>query len=79
MEDLIISIPSSDVTFVAQLMEKMGYYVKTRKYQGDTSHTFRQIFDRTSAANEHDWTLEEINAEIAAARRQTTTSRAVCM
>ena len=70
MEDIVITVPTSDAGFVTQLMEKMGYLVKSRKYQGERSSSFRQIFDRMSIASDHDWTLSEINAEINAARQQ---------
>lgn len=72
MDDLIISVPRSDTAFVAQLMERMGYYVRNRKWQGEKSKNFRQLLDsmRQSSVLDHEWTLEEINAEIAAARSQ---------
>ena len=69
MEDLIVSVPKSDVAFVAALMERMGFYIKNRKYQGERSRSFRQLFDRTSAVSTHEWSLEEINAEINAVRQ----------
>ena len=70
MEDIVITVPTSDTMFVTQLMEKMGYLVKSRKHQGERSGTFRELFDKMSTASDHDWTLSEINAEINAARQQ---------
>jgi len=70
MEDIIISVPSIDASFVAKLMEKMGYYVKNKRLQGDSSKRFFQSFERARqhAAQDHEWTIDEINSEIAAAR-----------
>lgn len=71
MEDLIVRIPRSDATFVAQLLEKMGYTIRNKAYQGKQSQSFMPLFNamRQNARQDHEWTLDEINAEIAAARQ----------
>lgn len=71
MEDIIVSVPKSDALFVAQLMEKMGYCVRNRKYKGGNTPSFRQVFDQVQKESsvDHEWSLDEINAEISAARQ----------
>lgn len=70
MEDIIVSVPSVDAGFVAQLMEKMGYYVKNTRLQGRVSKDFYKSYERARqhAKQDHEWSLDEINAEIQAAR-----------
>lgn len=72
MEDIIVSVPKSDAQFVAQLLEKMGYCIRNRKLKGANGISFRQIFDRAQQESsiDHEWTLDEINAEINAARQE---------
>ncbi len=70
MEDLIVSVPASDAGFVAQLMEKMGYVVRNTRLQGGANRDFSRSFERARrrAVQDHEWTLDEINAEINAVR-----------
>ena len=72
MEDIIVSVPKSEAKFVAQLLEKMGYCIRNRKLKGNNAPSFRQIFERAQQESsiDHEWTLEEINAEIKAARQE---------
>lgn len=78
MEDIIVSVPKSDVQFVAQLLEKMGYYIRNRKLKGSNTPTFRELFERAQQESsiDHEWTLDEINAEIKTARQE---RNQVCM
>lgn len=72
MEDIIVSVPKSDAQFVAQLLEKMGYCVRNRKLKGSNTPSFRELFERAQKESsiDHEWTLEEINAEIRSARQE---------
>ena len=71
MEDVVISVPRTDALFVAQLMEKMGYLVKSKHLQSPQSRSFSALFGEMNryAAPDHEWSLNEINAEVAAARQ----------
>lgn len=66
MEDIIVSVPKSDVQFVARLLEKMGYCIRNKKLKGRHAATFRELFERAQQESfiDHEWTLDEINAEI---------------
>lgn len=70
MEDLIVRVPSADALFVAQMMEKMGYSVRNKHLQGTKKIGFRELFAkaREEAGVDHEWTLDEINAEISEVR-----------
>lgn len=72
MEDIIVSVPKSDVQFVARLLEKMGYCIRNRKFKGGNAPTFRELFERAQqeSSMDHEWTLDEINAEIKTARQE---------
>lgn len=72
MEDIIVSVPKSDVQFVAQLLEKMGYCIRNRKLKGSKAPTFRELFERVQRESpiDHEWTIDEINAEIKTARQE---------
>lgn len=78
MEDIIVSVPKSDAAFVAQLLEKMGYCIRNRKLKGRNAPSFRELFDRAQQESsvDHEWTLDEINAEIKASRME---RNQVCM
>lgn len=70
MEDVIVRVPSADAMFVAQMMEKMGYSVRNKRLQSTQKAGFRELFAkaREGADMDHEWTLDEINAEISAVR-----------
>lgn len=72
MEDIIVTVPKSEAQFVAQLLEKMGYCIRNRKLKGSNAPTFREIFERAQQESsvDHEWTLDEINAEINASRQE---------
>lgn len=72
MEDIIVSVPKSDAQFVARLLEKMGYCIRNRKLKGSNASTFRELFERAQqeSSMDHEWTLDEINAEIKTARQE---------
>ena len=72
MEDIIVSVPKSDAQFVARLLEKMGYCIRNRKLKGSNAPTFRELFERAQQESsiDHEWTLDEINAEIKTARQE---------
>ncbi len=72
MEDIIVSVPSSDAEFVALLLEKMGYCIKNRKLKGVKMNSFRQAIEKAQRESDIDkeWTLDEINAEINAVRQK---------
>lgn len=72
MEDIIVSVPKADAQFVAQLLMKMGYCIRNRKFKGSNAPTFRELFERAhqESSMDHEWTLEEINAEIKSARQE---------
>ena len=72
MEDIIVSVPKSDAQFVAQLLEKMGYCIRNRKLKAKNAPTFSQIFEKVQQKSsiDHEWTLDEINSEINAARNE---------
>ncbi len=72
MEDIIVSVPKSDAQFVARLVEKMGYCIRNRKLKGSNAPTFRELFERAQqeSSMDHEWTLDEINAEIETARQE---------
>jgi len=72
MEDIIVSVPKSDAQFVAHLLEKMGYCIRNRKLKGSNAPTFKKMFEKAQQESsiDHEWTLDEINAEIMAARQE---------
>lgn len=72
MEDIIVSVPKSDAAFVAQLLEKMGYCIRNKKHKERNAPSFRELFDRAQQESsvDHEWTLDEINAEIKASRME---------
>jgi len=72
MEDIIVSVPTSDAEFVALLLEKMGYCIKNRKLKGVKMSSFRETIEQAQRESnmDHEWTLDEINAEINAARQK---------
>lgn len=72
MEDIIVSVPKSEAQFVAQLLEKMGYCIRNKKLKGSNMPTFREVFERAQQESsvDHEWTLDEINAEITATRQE---------
>ena len=72
MEDIIVSVPKADAQFVALLLEKMGYCIRNKKLKGRNAPTFRELFERAQqeSSMDHEWTLEEINAEIKKARQE---------
>jgi len=74
MEDIIVSVPKSDAQFVARLLEKMGYCIRNKKLKGSNAPSFRQLFEKAQKESsiDHEWTLDEINAEISAARNERT-------
>ena len=72
MEDIIVSVPKSEAQFVTQLLEKMGYCIRNRKFKGCNAPTFRELFERAQqeSSMDHELTLDEINAEIKTARQE---------
>lgn len=46
--------------------------MKNKKIKGSNSPTFRELYERIQRESppDHEWTLEEINAEINAARQE---------
>ena len=54
------------------LLEKMGYCIRNRKLKGSNASTFRELFERAQqeSSMDHEWTLDEINAEIKTARQE---------
>lgn len=72
MEDIIVSVPKSDAPFVAQLLDKLGYCIRNRKLKGSNAASFRELFERAQQESsvDHEWTLDEINAEIKVSREE---------
>lgn len=71
MEDIIVSVPTPDAEFVTKLLEKMGYCIRNRRLKSNNAPSFREVFEKVQreSSDNHEWTLEEINAEINAARQ----------
>lgn len=51
--------------------------MKNKKIKGSNAPTFRELYERIQRESppDHEWTLEEINAEINAARQERSETR----
>ena len=69
MEDIIISVPRMDISLLEQLIARFGWkiYRPTAADYQEAQNVFTAM--RQQAAQDHEWTLDEINAEIAQARQ----------
>ena len=68
MEDIIISVPKMDISLLEQLIARFGW--KIYRPSAAACQEAQNVFStmRQQAAQDHEWTLDEINAEIAQAR-----------
>ena len=70
MEDIVISIPAGDISLLEQLTKKFGWkiYRPTAAACKKANDLFTAM--RKQAAQQYEWSLDEINAEIAMCREE---------